>query len=111
MVAVKRDDGAGRRGVGELVQDDGCLVWRRVAANQFAGDELVHVDIGLVQPKAACLLWGVAKGRQMGADVFDCQWADLFEHFAAFLLKQLVAVVKITVFRMLNEDKVVADVV
>jgi hypothetical protein len=48
VMEAERDDRAGRRRVGELIQDDGRLVHGGLAAEQALGDQVVHVDIGLV---------------------------------------------------------------
>ena len=82
-----------------------------VAAEQAAHDELVHRQIGLVQPEAAHIGRRKAQALQMVFDVFGRHRADFLEHFAAFLAKELVAVVGVAVFGARHKTLVVADVV
>ena len=108
---VKRNDGARRCGVGELVQDQGGHVSTRIRAHQFLDDQLVHSMIGLVQPIAAhgrrCLL----QRGQMGLDVGGSQRHHFLEHFAALLAEGLVARVRVAVLAAVEKAEVVADAV
>lgn len=111
VVLVERDDGTGRSGVGEFVEDDGRFFQRGFAAEDAFGDELVHGEVGLVQPEAFHIGGGEAVGGEVRGDVVGGHGADFLEHFAAFLHEQFVAVVARGGVAAVEEAAVVADVV
>lgn len=50
MMQVESDQGAGGSGIGIAVQHNGGFVFRSEVTEQALGDQLVHVDVGLMQP-------------------------------------------------------------
>ena len=108
---MEGDDRTGRGGVGVFVEDDDVLVRRRVAAQHLAADELVHVDIGLVQPHPL-------EGRGVDAEVpgvVDDHVRDhrhhVLEDLSALLDEQFVGRADTLGGGVVQEAEIVADVV
>ena len=80
-------------------------------AEQAPADQLIHRQIGLVQPEATHAGCGQAKRRELAGDMVGGQRADLLEYLAPLLAEQLVAIVRIAVLAAPEETGVVADVV
>ena len=101
------------RGVGELVEDDDVLARRRLAAQHALADQLVHVDVGLVQPQALQRRSGrCPRSPACSTIISETIGTTSLEHLAALLHEQLVARRPTpSGRRAVQEAEVVADVV
>ncbi len=105
---MKSDDRAGRGGVGKLIQNHRCVVWRGVAPQQFSANQLVHGQIGLMQPEAPYPGGHQPMFGQMLGHVFGRHRAHFLEDFAPFLVKKLIPVFRVAVFAARHIAGVVA---
>lgn len=97
IVEMKGDDRAGGCGIGEFVEDDRRFVGACFVAEQTAADQLIHGDIGLMQPEAAHVGRRQAERCEMLGDVRSRHRAHVLEYLAAFLDEELIARIGITI--------------
>ncbi len=108
---MERDNGTRRAGVAVAVEDHRRLLLAGIVAEQLAGDELVHGQVGLVEPEAAQGIRHPALLIELAGDLIAHQRQHLLEHLAPLLAEQLVIAVAGTRAEPIQKAEVVADVV
>ncbi|MNO88053.1 hypothetical protein D3C76_794880 [compost metagenome] len=108
---MEGDDGARRAGVAIAVEDHWRLLLAGVVAQQLAADELVHGEVGLMEPEAVQLLRLPALLPQLFLYLCAHQRQHLLEHLAPLLAEQLVIPIAGARAEAVQEAEVVADVV
>src|SRR5690606_11624575 len=112
LVLVKGNDRACRTGVGIFIQHyRRFLLQIRITAQQLAGDQHVHVQVGLVQPEAAHVGHRQLELFQVLADQLGDHRADFTEYLAAFLNEEFVRLADTAFVGPVEEAEVVADVI
>lgn len=87
MMLMKSDDRTGRTGVGIFVQNDGGKVGVDLDAKYLFDDQLIHGQVGLMQPGALQRADFQVIFREMFLDESGDHGDDLFEHFSSLLDK------------------------
>ena len=90
VMQIESNQRAGRGCIGVLVQDDRCFILVRHPAEQFLGDQLVHVDIRLVQPPPSYIIDGQPGVGNASGDVIGCHRADFLEDPLTFLVEIVI---------------------
>ncbi len=90
---MERDNGTRRAGVAVAVEDYRRLLLAGVMAEQLAGDELVHGEVGLMEPEPAQGIRRPALLIELAGDLVAHQRQHLLEHLAPLLTEQLVVTV------------------
>ncbi len=108
---MKRDDGTRRAGITIAIKNDRRLLLAGIVAEQFAADELVHGEVGLMEPEPAQALGGPALLIELVGNLVAHQRQHLLEHLAPLLAKQLVVAVAGARAQPVQKAEVVADVV
>ncbi len=108
---MKRDDGTRRAGITIAIKNDRRLLLAGIVAEQFAADELVHGEVGLMEPEPVQALGGPALLIELVGNLVAHQWQHLLEHLAPLLAKQLVVAVAGARAQPVQKAEVVADVV
>ena len=108
---MERDDRACRACVGIGVEDNRGLARFRVASQHLAGDEVVHVDVGLVEPQPREARGGNPLFAQMRDDQVCYHRHDFLEDLAALLDEELVGARGPFRCGAVQEAEIIADVV
>jgi hypothetical protein len=97
--------------VRELVQHDRRFRRRGVAAEQPPRDELVHVDVGLMQPPAADVGDSESDRSDLRLEVVGGHGTDLLEHLATILVEEVLRPERIGILGTGHVAEIRADVV
>ncbi len=108
---MKRDDGTRRAGITIAIKNDRRLLLAGIVAQQLATDELVHGEVGLIEPEPAQALGRPALLVELVGYLVAHQRQHLLEHLAPLLAKQLVIAVAGARAQPVQKAEVVADVV
>jgi len=111
LIQVEGNHRPRRTGVGIAVENHRCIFLGHFTPQQLLDDQVVHAQVGLVQPEAFHVGRLQVVLAQVLADQFRDHRADFLEHLAAFLHEQLVAAASALFRRAVEEAEVVADVV
>jgi len=111
LIQVEGNHRPRRAGVGIAVENHRCIFLGHFTPQQLLDDQVVHAQVGLVQPEAFHVGRLQVVLAQVLADQFRDHRADFLEHLAAFLHEQLVAGASALFRRAVEEAEVVADVV
>ncbi len=108
---VERNDGARRAGVAVAVENDRRLLLAGIVTQQLAGNELVHGEVGLMEPEPAQGVCYPALLVELAGNLVTHQRQHLLEHLAPLLVKQLVIAVAGARAEPVQEAEVVANIV
>ncbi len=108
---MKRDDGTRRAGIAIAIKNDRRLLLVGIVTEQLATDELVHGEVGLMEPEPAQRVCGPALLIELVGNLVTHQRQHLLEHLAPLLAKQLVVAVAGARAQPVQKAEVVADVV
>src|SRR5690606_16256103 len=109
---VEGNDGAGGTGIGVLIQHHRRLLLQvRITSQQLAGNQHVHVQVGLVQPEWADVVYRNVRLLKLLGDQLGHYGADLAEHLAPFRDKELVRLADTRLIGTVEKAEVVTDIV
>ncbi len=108
---MKRDDGTRRAGIAIAIENDRRLLLAGIVTEQLAADELVHGEVGLMEPEPAQALGRPVLLIELAGNLVAHQRQHLLEHLAPLLAEQLVVAVAGARAQPVQKAEVVADVV
>jgi len=83
----------------------------RITTQQLAGNKLIHVDVGLMQPPAPDVLYGHTRSLYLLLQMLCSHRTNVFENLTAVLVKQSVLSKSIAALGARNIAKIRTNVV